>query len=62
MVSGIYMGMTVCWRSVGNIENPLTYTGQMYDGKSGQYNLRAKFYSSNIPEGEKNKQCSAIKG
>ena len=29
----------------GDIENRLTYTGQMYDGKSGQYNLRAKFYN-----------------
>ena len=61
-VSGLSMGMTVCWRSGGDIENRLTYTGQMYDGKSGQHNLRAKFYNSNIQREGENKQCLAIRG
>ena len=29
----------------GDIENRLTYTGQMYDGETGQYYLRARFYN-----------------
>ncbi|WP_331477124.1 RHS repeat domain-containing protein, partial [Blautia sp.] len=29
----------------GDIENHLTYTGQMYDGATGQYYLRARFYN-----------------
>ena len=29
----------------GDIENRLTYTGQMYDGGTGQYYLRARFYN-----------------
>lgn len=29
----------------GDIENRLTYTGQMYDGATGQYYLRARFYN-----------------
>nr|WP_313183253.1 RHS repeat-associated core domain-containing protein [Lacrimispora sp.] len=32
----------------GSIENRITYTGQMYDGISGQYYLRARFYNPKI--------------
>ncbi len=32
----------------GSIENRITYTGQMYDGISGQYYLRARFYNPRI--------------
>ena len=32
----------------GEVENRLTYTGQMYDGISGQYYLRARFYNPKI--------------
>ena len=31
--------------TTGSIENRITYTGQMYDGVSGQYYLRARFYN-----------------
>lgn len=32
----------------GDIENRLTYTGQMYDGATGQYYLRARFYNPSV--------------
>ena len=32
----------------GDIENCLTYTGQMYDGATGQYYLRARFYNPSV--------------
>ena len=32
----------------GSLENRITYTGQMYDGVTGQYYLRARFYNPAI--------------
>ena len=32
----------------GSLENRITYTGQMYDGVTGQYYLRARFYNPKI--------------
>ena len=32
----------------GGLENRITYTGQMYDGVTGQYYLRARFYNPKI--------------
>lgn len=32
----------------GSLENRITYTGQMYDGATGQYYLRARFYNPAI--------------
>jgi len=32
----------------GSLENRITYTGQMFDGATGQYYLRARFYNPAI--------------
>ena len=35
-------------KETGDIQNRLTYTGQMYDGTTAQYYLRARFYNPAI--------------
>ncbi len=43
-----YDAFGVIKEETGEIPNRLTFTGQMYDGETGQYYLRARFYNPSI--------------